>query len=299
MVSLAAMRDERKEAEKSPALVTHFRRYWLNQWQTGGHAETWLESSDYDRSAEPQRSLAELEGEPCWIGIDLGHTQDLTAVVLAFRQPVPAGDGYVVDIHARHFVPGRWLEKRGDKDRVDYLAAEKRGELTRDGEVSMSYEVVTDWIGDLVETYDVRRIGVDPYRSEVIEPALRDLRVELVAHGQGMAAMARPTMVTRNLIAAGRFRHGGLRLLRSNFLNAVAQTDHAGNQRLSKALSRPRGRIDGAVAAVMAAGMATEDMVQQTPAEIMRAMRERIEARRTLAGATEGDPPATASQGID
>jgi len=279
MVSLKALRDERTAAEKSPAKVSYFRRYYLNQWQHGSDADPWIEMQDYDASAHPRRGLDELAGEECWVGIDLGHTQDLTAVVAVFRTPVPAGDGYVLDVYARMFAPGRWLERRGDRDRAGYLQAIETGEFRRDGDRAMDYATVVAYITRLTERYDVRRVAIDPYRAEFVEADLAALDVEVVQHRQGMASMARPTLVTRNLIAAGRFRHGGNRLLRGNFANAVADIDAAGNERLSKSKSAPRGRIDGAVAAVMACGMATEDLVQQTPAEIMAAMRQHIAAR--------------------
>ena len=51
---------------------------------------------------------------------------------------------------------------------------------------------------------------------------------------------------------AGRIRHGGHPLLRWCFSNAVVALDAAGNRKLDK--SKAYGRIDVAVAAIMAVG---------------------------------------------
>jgi phage terminase large subunit-like protein len=54
------------------------------------------------------------------------------------------------------------------------------------------------------------------------------------------------------LVAARKIRHGGHPIMRWCFGNAITETDAAGNRKLDK--SKPYGRIDVAVAAVMAIG---------------------------------------------
>jgi phage terminase large subunit-like protein len=54
------------------------------------------------------------------------------------------------------------------------------------------------------------------------------------------------------LVAARRIRHGGSPIMKWCFGNAIAVKDPAGNRKLDK--SKPYGRIDVAVAAVMAIG---------------------------------------------
>lgn len=61
----------------------------------------------------------------------------------------------------------------------------------------------------------------------------------------------------KRAILAGHFRHGGNRALRSCFANAITDKDPAGNEKLTKA--KAMGRIDGAVAAVMAIGRIQAD----------------------------------------
>ena len=70
--------------------------------------------------------------------------------------------------------------------------------------------------------------------------------------GQGFKDMAPAVEAFEELALAGHIRHGGHPLLRWCFANAVVARDAAGNRKLDNA--KAYGRIDAAVAAVMAVG---------------------------------------------
>jgi phage terminase large subunit-like protein len=76
--------------------------------------------------------------------------------------------------------------------------------------------------------------------------------VPLEPFGQGFKDMGPAISELEKLASQKRIRHGGNPLLRWCFGNAIAIKDPAGNRKLDK--SKPYGRIDVAVAAVMAAG---------------------------------------------
>ena len=59
--------------------------------------------------------LDALTGQPCWLGVDLSATSDLTAVVAAWRD---GDDGYAV--HPWFFCPRDNLRRRADRDGVPY-----------------------------------------------------------------------------------------------------------------------------------------------------------------------------------
>ena len=68
----------------------------------------------YDKGSEPIDCDA-LAGQPCWIGVDMSKTTDLSAVVACFRD----GDTYTV--LPQFFCPAEDIRKRGDQDGVDYV----------------------------------------------------------------------------------------------------------------------------------------------------------------------------------
>jgi phage terminase large subunit-like protein len=79
--------EDRREARESPAKENSFRRYRLNQWV---ESETrWLSLEKWDACSE---IVDDLPGKPCWAGLDLSSTTDLSAFVLVF----PIEDRYAV-----------------------------------------------------------------------------------------------------------------------------------------------------------------------------------------------------------
>src|SRR4051794_27121523 len=82
----------------------------------------------------------------------------------------------------------------------------------------------------------------------------------IVPSGQGYRDMSGSLGRFEALVLSGKLQTGVNPLLRSAIANASADSDPAGNRKLSKL--RSRGRIDCAVASVMACGMTAK-----TPAE--------------------------------
>jgi phage terminase large subunit-like protein len=68
-----------REAQESPAKENSFRRYRLNQWTE--QEVRWLNMEKWDACATP---LGDLGRRPCYAGLDLSSTTDITALVLVF-----------------------------------------------------------------------------------------------------------------------------------------------------------------------------------------------------------------------
>ena len=96
---------------------------------------------------------------------------------------------------------------------------------------------------------------IDRWNSTAVTTALQAEDITVMAFGQGFASMAGPVKELKRAILNGQFRHGGNLPLRMCFANVVAVRDDADNEKFTKG-DRTRGRIDGAVASVMAVGRA-------------------------------------------
>lgn len=246
--SLEELRIKARRIEHFPAEVADFRRFHLNQWQEGA-ANPWMDLGIYD-AAEPMIDPAELVGRPCCVGVDLSSVEDLTAVVAVF----PDGDGEdrAYDVLPMFFLPEAGLAKKADKDRADYLKWQEAGLLrVTEGNV-VDYAVVIAYVVELAERYDVGDIAIDRWNSTAVTTALQGEGLTVLGFGQGFASMAGPVKELKRAILKGRFRHGGNPVLRMCFGNVVAEPDAAENEKFTK--EKSRGRIDGAVAAVMAIG---------------------------------------------
>ena len=245
--SLDEMRIAAKRAKEIPAQQNTFRRLYLNQWTE--QAERWLDMATWDRGNVPV-DVEALKGRPCYAGLDLASTKDVTAFVLVF----PDDDGGV-DVLPYFWVPKDTLHERVKRDRVEYDSWELDEFLfTTSGNVT-DYDVVREKIRELAETFDIREIAYDRWGATQLVTQLQSDGAACVPMGQGFASMSSPSKELEKLVIAGDLRHGGHPVLRWMAGNVAVEQDAAGNLKPSKKKSTER--IDGMVALIMALDRAT------------------------------------------
>ncbi|MGH6978067.1 MAG: terminase large subunit [Brevundimonas sp.] len=242
--SLEEMQVKARQAAEIPAQREAFKRYYLNIWSDGA-PDPWLDMELYDKGGEPIDPDT-LKGRPCWLGVDLSSTQDLTAVVACF-----ADDDGGYTLLAWFFVPEDSLAKRQERDQVPYVTWAGDGHLTPTPGNVVDYGYVEEVIGQIAETYLVQEVAIDPAMSAGITPRLQDMGLNVIMFRQGWITMTPAIKETERALLAGKVRHGGNPILRWNFSNAVVDAGPTGDTaRFSKAKSAEK--IDGAVSAAMA-----------------------------------------------
>lgn len=244
---LRGLRQFAREAQDRPGDRESFRQLNLGFWLDHSHSP-FVEMATYDQGAAPI-DLKALEGIPCWLGVDMSTTTDLTVVVAAFR--TDAG-GYVVVPH--FFCPGDNLRARADRDGVPYPAWAEGGFITATPGNVVDYRAVEACIRDLCERFDVREIGFDPAYAQQVMGPLTDDGLPCVTIRQGWVTQAPAVNELERAIISGNFLHGGHPVLRWCFSNIAVHTDSAGNRTFHKGKSTDR--IDGAVASWMAVSRA-------------------------------------------
>lgn len=240
----SAIREACASAMQNPSEENVFKTLRLNIWTK--QAVRWMPMSQWDKCnapADPEK----LRGRPCYAGLDLSSTQDLTALVLVFP-PMGPDDKYSILPFA--WVPEETIVQRSRRDHVNYDLWKRQGHiLATEGSV-VDYEAIEEKILELREIYDIREIAYDRWNSQMLIQHLSDEGMTVVPFGQGMASMSPPTKELMRLTLEGKLAHGGHPVLRWCMDNAVVQTDAAGNIKLSKA--KATEKIDLAVALVMA-----------------------------------------------
>lgn len=252
-ISLDFLREECQRAKDSPAYENTFRNLYLNQWTE--QACRWL-SMDKWRACgtfDPE----ELAGAPCWGGLDLSTTTDLSALVLAFR----LNDGSIA-LLCRFWAPEEGAKRRAQRDRAPYLQWAKDGLLTLTPGDTVDYDAIRAEINELHEHYNIQEIAVDRWNASQLTAQLTGDGLPMLAHGQGYASMSAPAKEFEKLVIAGNLRHGGNEVLTWCAANVAVEQDAAGNVKPSKAKSTER--IDGIVAAVMAVGRAAASEPMQS-----------------------------------
>jgi phage terminase large subunit-like protein len=192
-----------------------------------------------------------LQGLPCYAGLDLGATRDMTALVLVF-----AGERGEFDIVPYCWLPGESLLEAQDRDRMPYGVWAGQGHLLTFPGRSTDPHAVALKIAELHGRYQIRALAYDRWRIQDLEREVGSIgcNVPLVAFGQGYKDLSPAVDMLERLVEEGRLRHGNHPVLAMAAANAKTEMDAAGNRKLSK--HRSTGRIDPIVALAMALGVA-------------------------------------------
>lgn len=228
-----------REAQESPAKENTFRRYRLNQWTE--QDVRWINMAKWDAS---DADLGDLAGRPCWAGLDLSSTRDITALVLIFREE----EEYAA--LPFFWVPEEGARQRERRDHVPYTEWIRRGFIeSTPGEV-IDYDRIRKKVNELGQIYNIQEIAIDRWNATQLATQLTDDHFNVVAFGQGYASMNWPTKKLEEVVLAGRLSHSGHPVLRWMAGNVSIETDAADNWKPSKKKSVER--IDGIVALIMA-----------------------------------------------
>lgn len=242
---LDGFRRHARRAERNIGERQSLRQLKLNIWLDAS-SDPFVDMEIYDAGAG---DVEPMDDEPCWIGVDMSTTTDLTAVVAAFRHE----DGEI-SVLSHFFLPADLLRDRADRDGVPYPDWAEQGYLTATPGNVIDYRAVIDHISELCARFNVQEINFDKtYAQPVMGPLLED-GLPVLTMQQGWGTQSPALNELERVIIGGKFRHDGHPLLRWCFSNVAIQTDSAGNRTMHKGKSVKR--IDGAVATWMAVSRA-------------------------------------------
>ena len=235
-------------AKRVPSKQNSFRRFRLCQWVA--QETKWLSLIDWDKGAEPFNPN-DLLGKPCYGGLDLSTTRDITAFVLVFQ-----GDEGEVFVLPEFWIPGHDIQERSKRDRVTYDLWAKQGLIHVTDGNAIDYNFIRKRINELGELYDIQEIGNDPWNATQIAADLAETDgFTMVPIRQGFASMSPPSKELERLVTAEKLRHGGHPILRWMMDCTTVKNDHIDNIRPVKPERlKTTKRIDGIVATIMGIG---------------------------------------------
>jgi phage terminase large subunit-like protein len=247
------LRDAVREALDRPAKQAYVMRLNFALWTA---AEVrWLPADTWAACGTPVDPES-LKGRSCTIGVDLGESLDMTAIVAVFGDE---STGY--DIQPMFLVAEEGLDERAKRDRAPYREWLNAGLLEAVPGPVVRFEVVRERIKEWAGRYAVREIAVDKWRARQLLAWLLDDALPAVEMAPTLGNIAPAAATLERVLKTGMLRHGNHAVLNWNAANAVADTDALGNTRPSKA--RSGGRIDGLAALLLALARA-----MATPPEV-------------------------------
>src|SRR5262245_7435406 len=243
------------QAQRMPSAEASFRNLILNQRvDTTQH---FIPPTVWKACGNQAGSSVLFKGRPCFAGLDLGATRDLSALILLF-----ADDDGGFDVAPYVWLPGD-IAEREEEDRAPYRLWVRQGHLhTFPGRSSTDPKAVALKIAELHGEHNIQAVAFDRWRIADLQRELEAIGcdVPLVEFGQGFRDMAPALDVLERLVVEGKLRHRGHPLLNWAATNARTEMDAAGNRKLSK--RKATGRIDPLVALVMAVGVASREPVE-------------------------------------
>jgi phage terminase large subunit-like protein len=242
--SFADIREQAGRAVRMPSFESTFRNLILNQ-RVNAETAFIARSVWEENGGEPE----DFDG-PVYGGLDLASRIDLCAMVLAGQR----FDDAAWNVRLLCWAPLEGVHERAKRDRVPYDLWAKDGLLRLTPGRSVDYEIVANDIAEACADLDVRAIGFDRWRIDVLrkEFARIGFGVELIPFGQGFKDMSPALDLVENELLNARVRHGMHPILTMGAAQAKVMRDPAGNRKLTK--MHANARIDALVALVMALG---------------------------------------------
>lgn len=250
--SIADYQNEFDEAMARPSEQNKFRRMYLNQWTS---TETqWIPMHNWD--ACENKEFPDLAGVPCFGGLDLGRSQDLTAFSLCWV----LGDTHYT--RTWFWIPAGGIEEKSKREGVSYALWAREGYITlTPGDVT-DFRMVEAQIKALCEQYEVNMLAYDPAFAQEIAQNLTEGGINVVKFKQSPLNFTEPCSKIERLIYGKNFVHDGNPVLRWNFDCAKIVVSATGLCKLVKPNRlTSRKHIDGAVSTTMAVGIAIEPML--------------------------------------
>lgn len=232
------LRKECRKALANPAEQAKFRRLYLGQKAQA--VESYFSLSDW-QACPPLPPEGELRTCPCWMGLDLSSSIDVTAAVLVWKLP---NDEIAVQPH--FWMPEDNIEARGHQDRVPYAEFARN----RDAHLTLTEGNVIDRprlrreVAVLAKSWKVKQLCYDPWHAQELIQNLQDEdRVPVLAIRQTFELLSQPMKQLQATILQRRVRHDHNPLMNLMVGNVVPRYDEKSNVLPSK--KKSRGRIDG------------------------------------------------------
>ena len=244
------IREQVVEAKGMPSKEAIVRRLNFCQWTDA--ESPWI-SGEVWRGAQRDFDWQDLRGRRAVAGLDLSSTTDLTGMVFLV-EPVEAGEPWLLVPFA--WLPDVELQRKADTDRVPYIQWKAEGYLDTTPGRAISKRVILQKLSAMCDFFEIIAVGYDRWRIEDLMALAADDGIslpEMKPVGQGYKDFSPALETFERMLLNGEIAHAGHKVLDWCMSNAVIEQDGAENRKLSK--EKATGRIDLAVAAVMAAGL--------------------------------------------
>ena len=174
-VTMSALETEFISAARSAHSKAEFLSKHLNVFVNS--AENFFEQDQVEHILVD--SLGDLEGEICYLGLDLSKTTDLTCVSLNFPSHNEEGKS-IIKVKQMYFIPNENIETREKEDNVPYTDLARKGFVRFCDGKMIDQDQVLDYIIECMNLYDVQQLNYDPAMSQKLIEKCENLGLECI-----------------------------------------------------------------------------------------------------------------------
>lgn len=231
------------KAIATPSAENNFKTKHLDVWCNADVG--WMDMKAWDACADESLDESDFDGEPCWLGLDLASTSDMTAKVKIFQKKIDGSSHYY--LFEDYWLPRTAIERGVNSQ---YQGWEYLGYLhVCEGPVT-DFAEIRDSILEDCGRYSVQSVAYDPFQAVQLSKELSDDGVPMVLCKQTVANLSDPMKQFQALVLDHRLHFNGDPVLTWMVSNVVCHVDVKENIYPRK--DAPENKIDGVVAGIMA-----------------------------------------------
>jgi phage terminase large subunit-like protein len=248
-LDLNEFRAQAEQAKRLTSLRAKFQNLRLNM-RVDARVQ-FISDADWMACAAPV-DMPSLRGKPCYAGLDLSQTTDMSALVLHWP-------------HNGAVIPYFWLPEEGllDRDRKEgghYRAWRNAGLLETTPGKAINFKAIIHRLAEIRAKYDLVTVGYDRAFIKSFNARCEEegVRLPLKEIGQGFVSMSPAVQLLEAAVLDRRIHHDGHPILRWQMSNVAIEMDSAANRKVSK--KRAIGHIDGVASLLMALAVAEQPL---------------------------------------
>lgn len=245
-----------QKAKTLPSAINNFKTKHLDVWCSARSA--WLDMRAWKRCETTGLELSDFEGQPCFIGLDIGSKSDLTVKTYLFPFEEDGKDKYA--LFCECWLPSKAIETSTNSQYSGWVRSGYIQEI--DGAMT-DLNVIEDSIREDLSRFDVQAITYDPWQATQLATSLSDEGAPMLECRFTVQNVSDPMKTLEALVIDGRIVHDGNPVMAWMMGNVEARIDAKDN--IFPRKERHENKIDGAVAAILALrGAATYEPKKKT-----------------------------------
>lgn len=274
-IRVSELEELARQAKALPHTEPAFKRLHLNIWNASATAESAYMLEEWKLAETELRPLFE---RPCYAGLDLSATRDLSSLTLIF--PDENGEE---DLISFSWMPEDRVREAVDRDHVPYDIWARTmqriplggGQLREwpllditEGNI-IDYSRIVQRIAVLKELFSIQALGYDPKFATETMKQITDLGINTIQVNQGATTTSEPFQSTIRKVAGRKIRHNGNQLFSWAMANARIKTFDDNLLRLVKPDRQKTSKRIDPISAWICAEYCRLKMGPQTPGEVL------------------------------